>query len=161
MKMAIEVHNEEEMQKLGRDLASVLAEDDVVYLLGELGAGKTTLVRGVARGLGYPGRVTSPTFTLMNIYATDPLIYHFDFYRLENADMEDLGLDDYLECGGISLVEWPQVGQEVLPQEALWLEIELIDNDYERSRMVSISAQGSKYQDKLERLRQIVNTGDR
>ena len=161
MKMAIEVHNEEEMQKLGRDLASVLAEDDVVYLLGELGAGKTTLVRGVARGLGYPGRVTSPTFTLMNIYATDPLIYHFDFYRLENSDMEDLGLDDYLECGGISLLEWPQVGQELLPQEALWLEIELIDNDYERSRMVNISAQGSKYQDKLERLRQIVNTGDR
>lgn len=161
MKMAIEVHNEEEMQKLGRDLASVLAEDDVVYLLGELGAGKTTLVRGVARGLGYPGRVTSPTFTLMNIYATDPLIYHFDFYRLENSDMEDLGLDDYLECGGISLLEWPQVGQELLPQEALWLEIELIDNDYERSRMVSISAQGSKYQDKLERLRQIVNTGYR
>ncbi|MCX5779677.1 MAG: tRNA (adenosine(37)-N6)-threonylcarbamoyltransferase complex ATPase subunit type 1 TsaE [Firmicutes bacterium] len=161
MKMAIEVHNEEEMQKLGRDLAAVLAEDDVVYLLGELGAGKTTLVRGVARGLGYPGRVTSPTFTLMNIYATDPLIYHFDFYRLENSDMEDLGLDDYLECGGISLVEWPQVGQELLPQEALWLEIELIDHDYERSRMVSISAQGSKYQDKLERLRQIVNTGDR
>src|SRR5665647_2363504 len=161
MKMAIEVHNEEEMQKLGRDLASVLAEDDVVYLLGELGAGKTTLVRGVARGLGYPGRVTSPTFTLMNIYATDPLIYHFDFYRLENSDMEDLGLDDYLECGGISLVEWPQVGHELLPQEALWLKIELIDNDYERSRMVSISALGSKYQDKLERLRQIVNTGDR
>jgi tRNA threonylcarbamoyladenosine biosynthesis protein TsaE len=159
--MKIEVHSEEEMQQLGRDLASVLAEDDVVYLLGELGAGKTALVRGVARGLGFTGRVTSPTFTLMNVYATTPVIYHFDFYRLESQDLGDLGLEDYLERGGISLVEWPQVGQELLPREALWLVIELIDHDYERARKVHISAQGSKYEDKLERLRQIVNTGDR
>jgi tRNA threonylcarbamoyladenosine biosynthesis protein TsaE len=159
--MDFEVHSEEEMQKLGRDLASVLAEDDVVYLLGELGAGKTVLVRGVARGLGYAGRVTSPTFTLMNVYSTIPIIYHFDLYRLERPDLADLGLEDYLERGGISLVEWPQVGQALLPREALWLEIELIDHDYERPRMVHVSAQGSKYQDKLERLRQIVSAGDR
>lgn len=159
--MDIEVHSEEEMQQLGRNLASVLTEDDVVYLLGELGAGKTALVRGVARGLGYTGRVTSPTFTLMNVYATAPVIYHFDFYRLESQDLGDLGLEDYLERGGISLVEWPQVGQELLPREALWLVIELIDHDYERARQVHITAQGSKYEDKLERLKQIVNTGDR
>lgn len=161
MMMEIEVHSEEEMQQLGSDLAAVLAEDDVVYLLGELGAGKTVLVRGVARGLGYAGRVTSPTFTLMNIYPTTPVIYHFDFYRLESLDMPDLGLEDYLERGGICLLEWPQVGQEMLPREALWLEIEIIDHDYEQGRRVHLSAQGSKYQDKLEGLRQIVNIGNR
>lgn len=159
--MEIEVRSEEEMQQLGRELSTVLAADDVVYLLGELGAGKTALVRGVARGLGYNARVTSPTFTLMNVYHTNPVIYHFDFYRLERLDMVDLGLEDYLERGGISLVEWPQVGQEMLPREALWMEIEIVDQNYESARKVHISAQGSKYEDKLERLRQIVNPGDR
>ena len=67
------------MISLGKLLACVLAKNDVVYLIGELGAGKTTLVRGIARGLGYTGRVTSPTFTLMNIYNVDIDIFHFDF----------------------------------------------------------------------------------
>lgn len=159
--MDIKVYSEEEMQQLGSNLASVLGEDDVVYLLGELGAGKTALVRGVARGLGYIGRVTSPTFTLMNIYPSNPMIYHFDFYRLEGQDLADLGLEDYLERSGIALIEWPQVGKNLLPREALWLEIELVDDDYERERKVHITAVGSKYQEKLERLRQIVDFSNR
>jgi len=159
--MDIKVYSEEEMQQLGSNLASVLGEDDVVYLLGELGAGKTALVRGAARGLGYIGRVTSPTFTLMNIYPTTPTIYHFDFYRLEGSDLVDLGLEDYLEQGGIAMIEWPQIGKDLLPREGLWLEIELVDDDYERERKVHITAVGSKYQEKLERLRQIVDFSNR
>ncbi|MDD4171373.1 MAG: tRNA (adenosine(37)-N6)-threonylcarbamoyltransferase complex ATPase subunit type 1 TsaE [Syntrophomonas sp.] len=159
--MDITIYSEEEMHQLGHHLASVLDEDDVVYLRGELGAGKTVLARGVARGLGYEGRVTSPTFTLMNVYPSTPVIYHFDFYRLESRDLTDLGLEDYLEQGGISLVEWPQVGKDLLPREALWVEIELTDDDYERERKVHILAQGYKYQEKLERLRQIVDFSDR
>jgi tRNA threonylcarbamoyladenosine biosynthesis protein TsaE len=158
--MLITVNSEEEMQMLGRDLAVVLREDDVVYLLGELGVGKTVLVRGLAHALGYEGRVTSPTFTIMNVYACTPLIYHFDFYRLESLDLADLGLEDYMECGSISLVEWPQVGKDVLPHEALFLEIKLLEDDYEGARLVQISARGEQYQDKLERLRQIVNFSD-
>lgn len=159
--MLITVNNEEEMQLLGRDLAVVLREDDVVYLLGELGVGKTVLVRGLAHALGYEGHVTSPTFTIMNVYASTPPIYHFDFYRLESPDLADLGLDDYMECGGISLVEWPQVGKNVLPREALCLEIRLRDDDYDGARQVQISAWGEQYRDKLERLRQIVDFSDR
>jgi tRNA threonylcarbamoyladenosine biosynthesis protein TsaE len=159
--MEIEVRTETEMQELGRDLGSVLAADDVVYLLGELGVGKTVLVRGVARALGYHGPVTSPTFTLMHIYNSNPIIYHLDFYRLQGSDLTDLGLEDYLERGGIALIEWPQVGQDSLPREALWLEIGLSHDDYELERRVRISAQGSKYQQKLERLKSIVNTGHR
>ncbi len=159
--MDITIYSEEEMHQLGNHLASVLDEDDVVYLRGELGAGKTVLARGVARGLGYEGPVTSPTFTLMNIYPSTPVIYHFDFYRLESRDLTDLGLEDYLEQGGISLIEWPQVGKDLLPREALRVEIELTDDDYERERKVHILAQGCKYQEKLERLRQIVDFSDR
>ena len=159
--MDIKVNSEEEMQILGGELAAVLEEDDVVYLRGELGAGKTVLVRGVARGRGYEGRVTSPTFTLMNVYPSSPMIYHFDFYRLDSTDLADLGLEDYIERGGISLVEWPQIGEKLLPREALWVEIELTENDYDRARMVHISAEGNKYQEKLERLRQIVDLSNR
>ncbi len=158
--MEIKVKNEEKMQDLGGHLARVLAANDVVYLIGELGAGKTVLVRGAARSLGYQGRVTSPTFSLMNIYESNPIIYHFDFYRLDKPDLADLGLEDYLERGGLSMIEWPQIGKEMLPQEALWVEIELTDDDYNRERKVRLWAHGSRYQDKLERLKQFVDFSD-
>lgn len=159
--MLLTVNTEQEMLQLGRDLAGVLGENDVVYLLGDLGLGKTVLVRGVAKALGYRGAVTSPTFTIMNVYASTPPIYHFDFYRLDSPDLADLGLEDYMECGGVSLIEWPQVGKEVLPREAMWLEITLRDDDYDGARRVKIFAAGQPYQDKLERLRQIVDFSDR
>ncbi|PKM77359.1 MAG: tRNA (adenosine(37)-N6)-threonylcarbamoyltransferase complex ATPase subunit type 1 TsaE [Firmicutes bacterium HGW-Firmicutes-15] len=159
--MLITVNSEEDMLRLGRYLAAILREDDVVYLLGELGVGKTVLVRGLAHALGYEGRVTSPTFTIMNVYNSTPPIYHFDFYRLQSPDLADLGLEDYMESGGISLVEWPQVGRNVLPREALCLEIRLREDDYDGARQVQITARGEQYQEKLERLRQIVDFSDR
>lgn len=159
--MDLKIYNEEEMMDFGKALASVLAADDVVYLIGNLGAGKTTLVRGVARALGYAGRVTSPTFTLMNIYESIPPIYHFDFYRLAGEEIEDLGLDDYLERQGISLIEWPQLENLGLPQEALVIEISLAGDDYDRERLVNIRAKGDKYQEKLEGLMRCVHPGHR
>lgn len=159
--MDVTVYNEEEMLDLGRSIAAILGPGDIVYLRGVLGAGKTVLVRGIARGLGYGGAVTSPTFTLMNIYPAEPVIYHYDFYRLDSPDLDDLGLEDYLEKGGISLLEWPQVGMDILPQQALAVDIELTGDDYERERQVHISAQGDQYKEKLERLKTIADTGNR
>lgn len=153
--MQITVHSEEEMISLGGLLARVLEKNDVVYLIGELGAGKTTLVRGIARGLGYTGRVTSPTFTLMNIYGADIKIFHFDFYRLQGNDLADLGLEEYLEKDGLSLIEWPQVADNLLPPEALLINIELVEEDYERERLVTVSTRGQRYQAKVEELRGI------
>jgi tRNA threonylcarbamoyladenosine biosynthesis protein TsaE len=149
------------MISLGRLLARVLEKNDVVYLTGELGAGKTTLVRGIARGLGYTGRVTSPTFTLMNIYAADIDIFHFDFYRLQGNDLADLGLEEYLEKEGLSLIEWPQVADNLLPSEALLVNIELVEEDYERERLVTVTARGQRYQAKVEELKTYANTGYR
>lgn len=160
----VSAFNEEEMEGLGESLARVLESQDLVYLMGELGAGKTTLVRGIARGLGYTGRVTSPTFTLMNIYPGAMPIYHFDFYRLEGQELMDLGLEDYLEQEGIALIEWPQAGlvdggagrqNDWLPAEAFYIQIELTDDDYERERQVTFSARGDRYKDKLEELRKL------
>lgn len=159
--MELIAKTEEEMIQLGRAIASVLAADDVVYLLGNLGAGKTTLVRGIARALGYEGRVTSPTFTLMNIYDSNPVIYHFDFYRLEGGEIRDLGLEDYLERQGISLIEWPCLEGCDLPKEALLVEIKLKNDDYDQERLVNIWAQGPRYQEKIEGLMNLVYPGHR
>lgn len=159
--MELIINDEEAMLALGKEIASVLEADDVIYLTGELGVGKTTLVRGIARARGYEGRVTSPTFTLMNIYAVDPPLYHFDFYRLEKGETEDLGLEDYLERQGISLIEWPNLTDDLLPEEALLAEISLREDDYERPRCVRLTARGARYEKKLEGLMQLVHAGYR
>ncbi|MDD2509809.1 MAG: tRNA (adenosine(37)-N6)-threonylcarbamoyltransferase complex ATPase subunit type 1 TsaE [Syntrophomonas sp.] len=157
--MHFTVKNDEEMQKLGHDLARVLEKGDIVYLSGVLGAGKTTLVRGISRGLGYSGRVNSPTFTLLNIYPAPTQIFHFDLYRLEDSDLHDLGWEEYLEGDGISLIEWPEAGEGQFPREAMFIDIKLCDDDYERERVVGICARGEKYQHKLEELKALVDTG--
>ncbi len=154
--MELLVYNETEMEELGEKIARVLDHNDLVYLIGELGAGKTTLVRGIARGRGYTGRVTSPTFTLMNVYRIDNAqINHFDFYRLNYDEICDLGLDDYLAREGMSLIEWPQAGESYLPEEALFINISLVDDDYDRERLVSIMARSREYQEKIKELQEL------
>ncbi len=150
------VYDESEMEELGEQIARILEPNDLVYLIGELGAGKTTLVRGIARGRGYAGRVTSPTFTLMNIYETNDIkINHFDFYRLNHEEICDLGLEDYLAREGISLIEWPQAGERYLPKEALFINISLVDDDYDRERQVLIMADSIEYQEKIKELQKL------
>jgi tRNA threonylcarbamoyladenosine biosynthesis protein TsaE len=146
------IESEEAMRQLGMKIAPLLTGGDIVYLRGELGAGKTTLVRGIARGMGYPGKVTSPTFTIMNIYPANPEIFHFDFYRLEDGDLSDLGLDDYLHGDGVTFIEWPDIGWQDLPEEALIITISLTEDDYDRERQVKIAARGFYYEKKLKEI---------
>ena len=99
----------EETEALGFRLGQCARPGDVVMCSGPLGAGKTTLVQGFARGLGISPAVyvRSPTFTLVNEYQGPVVLYHFDFYRLENADeVWDIGFEEYLEAGGVVIVEW-------------------------------------------------------
>lgn len=154
-----QIGSEIEMEALGVMIAPYLEPGDLIYLAGELGAGKTTLARGIVRGLGYHGRVNSPTFTLMNVYQAGFTIYHFDFYRLDEGGLLDLGLEDYLGREGICIVEWPEVGQNLLPGDALWIDIILEDDDYERPRQVVIRGSGRRAQLIIERLNAIVDSG--
>ncbi|MCI9120541.1 MAG: tRNA (adenosine(37)-N6)-threonylcarbamoyltransferase complex ATPase subunit type 1 TsaE [Oscillibacter sp.] len=112
-------HSEAETEALGRRLAAVLPPGAVVAYQGGLGMGKTAFTRGLARGLGYEGRVTSPTFTIVNEYEGEggvPL-FHFDLYRLEGAeDLFDIGWEDYLDRGGVCAVEWSERAAEALPE---------------------------------------------
>ena len=113
--------SEAETEELGRRLAEHLVPGAVVAYRGDLGMGKTAFTRGLARGLGYEGRVTSPTFTIVNEYEGGGLpLFHFDMYRLEDAgDLFDIGWEDYLDRGGVCAVEWSERVEEALPEDAV------------------------------------------
>jgi tRNA threonylcarbamoyladenosine biosynthesis protein TsaE len=110
---------------LGARLASALAPGMRVYLSGDLGAGKTTLVRGLLRALGYQGRVKSPTFTLVELYKLSNLcLYHFDFYRFNDPDeWEDAGFREIFGSDAVCLVEWPERADSLLPQADLHIRL--------------------------------------
>ena len=119
-------HSESETEALGARLAERLFPGAVVAYQGGLGMGKTAFTRGLARGLGYSGRVTSPTFTIVNEYEGGRLpLFHFDMYRLENAGaLFDIGWEDYLDRDGICAVEWSEQVTEALPPDTIWVRLE-------------------------------------
>ena len=115
----------EETRNLGARLAEELRAGDVILLEGPLGAGKSEMARGIARGLGVAETVTSPSFTILNVYTSGRLpLYHFDWYRLESEEeLYELGMDEYLKGDGVALVEWPGRCPDVLPADFLMMEI--------------------------------------
>ena len=117
--------SEAETEALGRRLAAALVPGAVVAYRGGLGMGKTAFTRGLARGLGYEGRVTSPTFTIVNEYEGTGLpLFHFDMYRLDGAgDLFDIGWEDYLDRGGVCAVEWSERVESALPENTVTVTI--------------------------------------
>ena len=132
------VATEADMERLGAALAPQLGAGLVVFLHGGLGAGKTTLVRGILRGFGYTGPVKSPTYTFVEPYQIGGItVYHFDLYRLNDPEeLEFLGVRDYLEGKGICLVEWAGRGAGVLPVPDVDIGIDRL----EEGRVVRFSA---------------------
>ena len=123
-----------ETEAIGQDLAARLSPGTVVAFTGDLGAGKTAFVRGMARGLGIPQRVTSPTFTIVNEYEGGRLpLFHFDMYRLHSADdLFDIGWEDFLRRGGICAVEWSETIREALDEETIYVDIRRGQGEQER-----------------------------
>lgn len=115
-------HGAEQTRRLGAHLGPLLKAGDIVLLEGEFGSGKTTFTQGIAQGLGIESRyVNSPTFTLINEYrGPETTLNHIDLYRLEGVEqIATLGLDDYLEGEGVTVIEWPAEAERWLPDEVL------------------------------------------
>ncbi|HCU89356.1 MAG TPA: tRNA (adenosine(37)-N6)-threonylcarbamoyltransferase complex ATPase subunit type 1 TsaE [Gammaproteobacteria bacterium] len=123
----IEIDTAMAMEALGGAIAGATTAELKVYLSGELGTGKTTLVRGYMRRLGYKGAVKSPTFTLVESYRLDDrVVHHFDLYRLEDPEeLEYIGFDEYFETGADCLVEWPDRGRTGLPDPDIEIYLEM------------------------------------
>lgn len=134
----------EETLALGRALAGKLKPGDVVALEGNLGAGKTVLVQGLAAGLGTDPKVpvTSPSYTLVHEYPGLVPLYHLDFYRLnQKASVLGLGLEEYFEGGGVTAVEWAEKFPELFPSATIWVKIERGAEEQRRIRIRNLGEQ--------------------
>lgn len=130
----------EETENIGAELANRLKEGTVVAFTGDLGAGKTAFVRGMARGLGIDERVTSPTFTIVNEYNRgDKPLFHFDLYRLYDSDeLFDIGWEDYLIRGGICAVEWSERATGAMEN---CVRVDITRGDSENRRIIKIEGE--------------------
>jgi tRNA threonylcarbamoyladenosine biosynthesis protein TsaE len=149
----------EQTRRVGMRLGNLLKRGDVVCLQGDLGAGKTTLVQGLASGWGSLDPVSSPTFIIVNIYRRpdNGQLFHMDAYRLDSApEAAELDLDQMLSQGSL-LVEWPERIQAILPAERIWISFEYVA---EENRQMVIKASGTRYNNMLIELRQDIFGGD-
>ncbi|MEP7071989.1 MAG: tRNA (adenosine(37)-N6)-threonylcarbamoyltransferase complex ATPase subunit type 1 TsaE [Verrucomicrobiota bacterium] len=123
--------SQSETEARGESLAQKLGPGEVIGLTGDVGAGKTHFTKGIARGLGVPGEITSPTFTLVHEYERGRLpLYHFDFYRLERLEeLVAIGFEEYLDANGVCVIEWADRFREALPERTRWVHFEIAAGD--------------------------------
>ena len=143
-KGVFETHSPDETLALGRDIARQLPPKAVVLLIGNLGAGKTTLTKGIVEGLGAatPDEVSSPTFTLIHEYS--PRVYHIDLYRLDTeAEVATLGLDEIFDREAVVLIEWGERFPRLMPSERIEIRLEQMETD-DDSRRIEIRAHHSE-----------------
>ncbi|MCK5888647.1 MAG: tRNA (adenosine(37)-N6)-threonylcarbamoyltransferase complex ATPase subunit type 1 TsaE [Methylococcales bacterium] len=145
--MKIALSNEQETEQLGAELWRVLPKECLIFLKGELGAGKTTLTRGVLRAAGYLSAVKSPTYTLVEEYQLGHrTLFHFDLYRISDPEeLEWIGMRDYLEQQSLCFVEWPELGKGLLPQADIEITLKAVGD----GREADIQVLSSKLVNKL------------
>ncbi|KZE65645.1 tRNA threonylcarbamoyladenosine biosynthesis protein TsaE [Fictibacillus phosphorivorans] len=138
----------EETMFFAEKLGSILQKGDVLTLAGDLGAGKTTFTKGLAKGLGITRTVNSPTFTIIKEYKGRLPLYHMDVYRLEDSD-EDLGFEEYFSGDGVCVVEWAVFIEEYLPQDRLEL---VISNKGDDEREIQVTPIGIRYEERVKEI---------
>lgn len=130
----------EDTQRIASEFAKTLKSGDVICMYGDLGAGKTAFVQGLAKGLGIDEHITSPTFTIVNEYMGDKPLYHFDVYRIADSDeMYEIGYGEYISGDGISVIEWPQLIEDILPEHRYDIEISKDYSKSENYRIIEIT----------------------
>lgn len=150
--LTYKVRSVEETQQLAQSFGALVQPGDVLTLTGDLGAGKTTFTQGLARGLGIDEPVSSPTFTIIKEYDSGRIpLYHMDIYRLgEQAAAEDLGYDDYFYGEGVSVVEWADFLDDLLPEDLIRLTIIKGDGD---ERTLTLAGTGPRAEQRLKELK--------
>lgn len=129
--------SESETEQIGQEFAAAIPDGSVVAMYGELGAGKTAFVRGMAKGMGLDSRVSSPTFTIVNEYLGSRSLIHFDMYRLNNSDeLFDIGWEDYLNRNAVCVVEWSEKVQDAFYGDEYTVTIDKLS---EQERKITIT----------------------
>jgi tRNA threonylcarbamoyladenosine biosynthesis protein TsaE len=150
MKIVLQTNNASETIRFGRWIGNLLRPGDVVALVGELGAGKTQLIKGLAAGVGVRKStyLSSPSFTLINEYSAEVPFYHIDLFRL-NSEREagELGLEEYFQGEGITAIEWADKIPSLLPEEILWIHIAYTGKN---SRSLEVIGMGKRYEEFLK-----------
>ncbi len=141
--------SEKETIELAENIESEKFPNMVICLEGDLGSGKTVFTKGFANSLGIEETITSPTFNIIKEYTTGEMeLYHMDVYRLDGAK-EDLGIEEYFTRGGVTIIEWADMIQDILPEERLEIRFKILD-DEEDTRVIVITPYGKKYEDLCE-----------
>ncbi|MBE6047017.1 MAG: tRNA (adenosine(37)-N6)-threonylcarbamoyltransferase complex ATPase subunit type 1 TsaE [Clostridium sp.] len=145
--MEFQANSIEETTKIGFQLGKLLNSGDIICLTGDLGTGKTHITKGIAKGLGINDTITSPTFNIVNQYDSGRLkLNHFDVYRVSDPDeIYAIGFDDYIFSEAVSIIEWANYIEEILPKEYLHINISKDFSKGENFRKISINSYGDKY----------------
>ncbi len=158
MNLTIITKSPEETKNLGKEVSKLTKPGDLLAFYGELGAGKTCFIQGISQGLKVKDYVTSPSFTIMNEYQGKIPIYHFDLFRLDNdEDILELGYEEYFYGEGLTVIEWAEKIEQLLPKEHLKVDIKFKDR-YQRT--ISFISQGDRFNKFLEELNRIDNFRD-
>ena len=145
--MIFEVNSIDETTKLGLSLGKLVNSGDIICLTGDLGTGKTHITKGIAKGLGIDEMITSPTFNIVNEYTTGRLkLNHFDVYRVSDPDeIYAIGFDDYIFSDAVSIIEWANYIEEILPRDFLHINISKDLSKNENYRNITLKSYGKKY----------------
>ncbi len=141
-----------ETKRIGKQLGGILQPGDIVALVGELGTGKTQFIKGLAEGVGvHPSvYVSSPSFTLIHEYSGRVPLYHMDLYRLDEQSAKDLGLEEYFQREGITVMEWADRILALLPHQLLWIHLHYTG---QQTRSIEVIPKGKRYEERMNRLR--------
>ena len=146
----INVSNQKELEEIAGKLGKLVDSGDVICMVGDLGAGKTTFTQALAVGLGVEDYGTSPTLVLINEYYGRIPLYHFDVYRINDInEMEDLGYEEYFYGDGVCAIEWADLIKDILPNNHLWIEIKITGVE---SRQICFDGTNDYYKEMIEEL---------
>lgn len=152
MRKTYHTTNEQETKRLAAALSRLLSPGSVILLEGQLGAGKTTFTKGLAEELGIKRAIKSPTYTLIREYTEGRLpLYHMDLYRLEETGADEMGLEEYFEGEGVSVVEWGSLVEEEMPDEFLKISFSVTD-EAGMERDIQLEAVGKRYEEIVAKL---------